>query len=253
MELKEFIKLSVKVLKANTPYIEQRNLISDIFKKTENILVRLTIIDSLYSTQMNKRLYGLDDLANEIGNRDWDKEIQNFKDNKKPNEISALLDKKYGIQKSGREAGQSRSLISKYIYFATDYNFPIEDSLVKKVLNAVLKCFGYSEIDIDKKDILRELIIFCDNKEIKYSDFDNLLWLLGKIKGGSLSLIVDKEKYKKIIEKLELSDIAKSSTDFNEKMAEKLKNTDEIDKIKNLISNDFYEFLKFAKNIEIEK
>lgn len=251
MELKEFIKLSVNVLKDKTPYIEQKNLISDIFEETENILVRLTIIDSLYSTQMNKRLYGLDDLANEIGNKDWDKEIQNFKDNK-PNEISALLDKKYGIKKSGREFGQARSLISKYIYFATNYNFPIEDRLVKKVLNAVLKCFGYSEIDMDKNDILRELIIFCDNKEIKYSDFDNLLWLLGKIKEGSLASIVDKEKYEKIIEKLELSDIAKSK-DFDEKMAEKLKNINEIDKIKDLISNDFYEFLKFAKNIKIEK
>lgn len=252
MELKEFIKLSVNVLKDKTPYMEQKNLISGIFKKTENILIRFTIIDSLYSTQMNKRLYGLNDLANEIGKiKDWDKEIQNFRDNK-PNKISALLDTKYGIKKSGREFGQARSLISKYIYFATNYNFPIEDRLVKKVLNAVLKCFGYSEIDMDKNDILRELIIFCDNCEIKYSDFDNLLWLLGKIKEGSLASIVDKEKYEKIIEKLELSDIAKSKV-FDEKMAEKLKNINEIDKIKNLISNDFYGFLKFAKNIKIEK
>ncbi|MDA3048377.1 hypothetical protein [Campylobacter sp. JMF_08 NE1] len=252
MELKEFIKLSVNVLKDKTPYIEQKNLISDIFEKTENILVRLTIIDSLYSTQMNKRLYGLNDLANEIGKiKDLDKEIQNFKDNK-PNKISKLLDEKYGIKKSGREFGQARSLISKYIYFATNYNFPIEDRLVKKVLNAVLKYFGYSEIDMDKNDILRELIIFCDNCEIKYSDFDNLLWLLGKIKEGSLASIVDKEKYEKIIEKLELSDIAESKV-FDKKMAEKLKNINEIDKIKNLISNDFYEFLEFAKNIKIEK
>lgn len=253
MNLKEFIELSIKsLMDEKTVYKENRKLIKSIFEKTNDKLIRLTILDLFYSTQMSKRLYGLNDLAtkiNEIGNDDdLKKEVKKFKQDKS-NKIDNLLKDKYGIYKNGNPAGNARSLISKYIYFATDYSFPIEDTLVKENVNIVLKYFGEEKIDT-KKDILKELIKFCDKNHIKYSEFDNLLWLFGKIKKGSLSFVC-KEQYESIIKVLNLA----SSNEFDKKVAEHLKDIEILSRLKdeNLISNDFHKFLEFARNIEIGK
>ena len=236
MNLKEFIELSVKsLMDEKTIYKENREFIKSIFKKIDDKLIRLTILDSFYSTQMSKRLYGLNDLAakiNEIGNDDdLKEEVKKFKQDKS-NKIDNLLKAKYGIYKNGNPAGNARSLISKYIYFAIDYDFPIEDTLVKENVNIVLEYFEEKKIDT-KKDILKELIKFCDKNHFKYSEFDNLLWLFGKIKKGSLSFIC-KEKYKDIIKEFD-----------DKKVAENLEKDIEILnrlKDKNLISNDFINF-----------
>ena len=44
------------------------NLTQDIKVSKDNIHARLTVIDSMYSTQMNKRYYALEGLAKELYN-----------------------------------------------------------------------------------------------------------------------------------------------------------------------------------------
>ena len=116
--------------------------------KRNDILTRLTIIDSMYSTQMGKRYYGLDELADVISyfenlktlacdfSNDVDASI--FSCEVKPSGLLggfksskrvSLFDEKYGINKNGEDAGVAISLISKYLYFLTGYKFPIYDSI----------------------------------------------------------------------------------------------------------------------------
>ena len=52
-------------------FIDDKNAIINIFKltnnsKVEDVLLRLTVIDSMYSTQMNRRYYALDELADKM-------------------------------------------------------------------------------------------------------------------------------------------------------------------------------------------
>ncbi|MBR7002303.1 MAG: hypothetical protein IKI11_06570 [Neisseriaceae bacterium] len=267
LTLEKFIALAVKVLESSH-YRTQKDIIRDFFEKNNNIYARLAIVDTFYSTQMNKRLFGLDDLAKEIKEKigtdeKLKEEVSKFKcKNKKDekNKISELLksDNKYGIRKNGEDSGHARSLISKYIYFVTDCKFPIEDTFVKDNINIILLHFVKNEID-NKNDILKEIIKFCDDNKIKYSEFDNLLWLFGKIKKGSLSLVVEKDDYIKIIEKLGLSysnnkkESKKESEEFDKCMACKLNNPQEIEKIKDLISDDFYRFLIQSSKINSQK
>jgi len=142
-DLKKNIKLAPKILE-NTSYKWAKEIISEMFKiqrknYLETIFFRLTIIDSYYATQMNKRLYGIEDLANKIEKLGMDKRINKrledyiahgFENDK---EIKDLFEcKKIGIDKTGEDFGGAMSLISKYFYFVTDYKFPIYDSLAKK-------------------------------------------------------------------------------------------------------------------------
>ena len=79
MTLKKSIKTAVEILGSGTEYIREREMIDGIFKMTresvskETIHMRLTVIDSFYSTNMNRRLFGINDLSGEIlsiGNED---------------------------------------------------------------------------------------------------------------------------------------------------------------------------------------
>lgn len=52
-------------------FIDDKKAIENIFKltngsKREDVLLRLTVIDSMYSTQMNRRYYALDELAEKL-------------------------------------------------------------------------------------------------------------------------------------------------------------------------------------------
>lgn len=71
-ELKSLITLAIDILQNETEYIFYRKVIDRIFEETrknfsiESVNIRLTIIDSLYSTNMGRRLFGITDLSNEI-------------------------------------------------------------------------------------------------------------------------------------------------------------------------------------------
>lgn len=255
-DFKNDIKLAVKILNENTEYSYCRNLIDKVFKDNnhydkKDVYIRLTVIDSLYSTNMSKRLFGISDLAEKIfaiGNdKKINEEIEKYKKDE-TSKIDDLLKGTYGIKKDGKEAGHARSLISKYLYFVTNHNFPIEDSLVKKNLHKVLKYYG---LDENKKNevLLKQIVKLCNDPSIRFDEFDNFMWLFGKINNGSLSLITDKDKCEKIIGTIDVE--GKSSCKINEIIAKQLKDEEFIDE--HFKDDDIKEFLMLSIKINNEE
>lgn len=255
-ELSYYATIAYNILNKDTDYLKSKNIISTIFNKKwgnrlETIKFRLTIIDNFYSTQMNKRFFGIDDLAYEL-NKFSDKELRimckkYLESETKNNEISELIKSSYGIHKLGKDGGRAGSLISKYLFFLSGFEFPIYDSLVKISYGYIKN--KYSDLDIPKLDSKCGDSYF--NKIIKlktesgietYDKLDNLLWLIGKITNGSLSLIINKSAYQKLLDKLNIQRIDKSD-DPDKLIRDKI--IDNID-IKGLFKKDELEFIKYS-------
>lgn len=217
-KIKEHAILAQKILGGNTTYAHDKKMISDIFKiqnkdTFEKIKLRLTVIDSYYSTQMNKRLFGIEEIAHGIELlSDSDKEtlnkFKNFLDNSESDkQIIKLFNDDYGYNKNGEKFGVAHSLISKYAYFLSDFNFPIYDSLAIDSYKVL--------VDKNTKFEIKKLIkhdIFDYFKNIKYLNeisninnydiLDNFLWLCGKLNKGSFSLVLTKEKYLELVDQI---------------------------------------------------
>ena len=120
-------------------YAKQKTFIKkcfqvDLAKRRDNLLLRLQIIDALYSTQMNKRYFGLEDIVEELVKYS-DRELKN--DALKvvlggySTIVNDLFSIRYGYDKNGKKSRKAVSLLSKYLYFLTNYHFPIYDSLIR--------------------------------------------------------------------------------------------------------------------------
>jgi len=258
-ELKKLIELAVKILGNKTEYFFARNRIDSVFKDTkknfseDSINMRLTIVDSIYSTNMRVRLFGITELAEKIfsiGNDDaLLEEVEKYKKNIKESKVNLLLEGNYGIKKSGDEFGEARSLISKYLYFVSEHKFPIEDSLLKSNINNVLKYFGYSNIRVRKdSNFLHGIISFCEDENIKFDEFDNFMWLLGKLSKGSLSALLSKDNYLKVIKNLGIE--STKSEEIDKEIAKKIIDTKYLNSISKYISKDLYDFLIFIKDFK---
>jgi len=224
-----------------TPYSENKNMIDFLFIKTndwkEKENIRLTIIDSKYSTNMNMRMYGINDISKKLvcfNDHDLLENAEiflkniNSLDKNINNPILALFLGSYGIHKGDVNSKESAlSIISKYLFFLTKHKFPIFDSLVQQSL---WQLFEYPK----KSDFYTFFENICYiNNECNINNFDildNLLWLWGKIEKGNYSLILNKNDYLELISKLKLN--SKKSKDIDLEM--KLKESD----IVNIINND---------------
>ncbi|NQX84681.1 MAG: hypothetical protein HRT67_01955 [Flavobacteriaceae bacterium] len=212
--LEDYAVLAHNILNSETQHLSNKGIISELFNDTpindfESIVKnRITIIDSYYSTQMSKRLYGIDELAKAISDySDVALKTETAKFLNSPSEdniISTLFLKEYGIDKSGKPFGKAISLISKYIYFLNDGNFPIYDSLAIDSYK-LLKKNGLIGI----KTAINENNYFAYIKDLNsatnindYEKLDNLLWLLGKLSKGSFSILMNKSKYESLIKGL---------------------------------------------------
>ena len=258
-DLKNLIALAVRILEDGTEYFLARKRIDSVFKDTtknlskDSINMRLTIVDSIYSTNMRVRLFGITDLAEKISSIGNDnallEEVEKYKKNIKESKVNLLLEGNYGIKKSGRKSGEARSLISKYLYFVSEHKFPIEDSLLKSNINNVLKYFECPNIRKDS-NFLHEIISFCENKSIEFDEFENFMWRLGKLSKGSLSALLSKDKYEKVIENLEIK--STKSGEIDKEIAKKIIDTKYLNLISKYeyISKDLYEFLIFIKDFK---
>ena len=210
-KFKEVTDLAFNILENDTPYIRAKVTIKSFFKNEnqstkdiDSVITRLTIIDSFYSTNMSKRYYGIEEIAEELCKFDNLKsELIDYAENLTENEkLEKLFFNHYGYKKNGKKFGHAFSLITKYAYFLTDYNFPIYDSIVKEVYHLFSEDKRKLKTSIGKdyissmKNLSKELLIDDFNK------LDNLLWLVGKIRRSNFSLLLNKEnylKYKKTI------------------------------------------------------
>ncbi len=215
-ELNKYAVLAHNILNAETQYQSNKSIISELFKDKSSsdfesvVKNRITVIDSYYSTQMNKRLYGIDELALTISQYPDDVlklEIEKFLTNpQEKSSLYALFSKEYGIDKSGKPFGKATSLISKYLYFLNQYQFPIYDSLAF----VSLKLFKNNGLFADNY-VVNEENYFTTIKEVNrisginnYEKLDNLLWLIGKLHKGSFAILMDMNKYLKLIDSKEI-------------------------------------------------
>jgi hypothetical protein len=210
--LKNLAHIAHEILNDSAEYKANKDLIYSLFLEQtpslEIIQLRLTVIDSYYSTQMNKRLYGISELAialKQIGTDQETKEkLTLFIENKNSPDIDDLFSKKYGIDKQGKESKLAVSLISKYFYFLNQFQFPIYDSLVRINCHKIFGGESLTKLNIQK--YFKKIIELNEENKIKdFEKFDNLCWLYGKIAKGSFSLILGKDAYQKLIKNIDFS------------------------------------------------
>lgn len=181
----------------------------------EEIYILLTVIDSTYSTQMTKRYYGTVELAKVLYTLNTKKPLyQLFTDFLKdknfdpffiPKQGTNLFTENYGIDKNGTDKGKAVSLITKFAYFVTDFQFPIYDSIVTELYKPFWTFCGFSDkpLSIKKYDVpslitaIDAFIAKLEEKRIHidYDTFDQLLWRTGKICRENFSLILSMEQY----------------------------------------------------------
>lgn len=243
MFLLKYSELAYLILNNNTRYKNNKEIIGEIFKleHPNKVQFRLTVIDSYYSTQMSKRLYGIEKIAEVLETKTDNQlleEINLFLANKDSSIfLKEVFSKKYGINKQGESFGKAISLISKYCYFLNNYNFPIYDTIAK---------IAYPLLTNGKK--INEDNYFSAIKELNiisginnYEKLDNLMWLVGKIRSGSFSILMDINKYKTITENIPFltNDSSKEKDDKIRKYIEKTYKTSDIFDIN---EKDFLDF-----------
>ena len=225
-------------------YVQQRQMIGRMFGEYDQkdygmakVMLRLTVIDSLYSTNAAYCYFSIEEMAEKIvglGSErdcgDYFYEVATGMTDKK-----RIFNEPYGIRKNLRDGSKQMSLLSKYAYFllmqdakAYPLGFPIYDSLAiesypkvcSKVHLAERKNIVASiEAYVRAINELREAI-FTDKKlRFGLQQFDLLdayLWRLGKFENGNHSLLLERKDYVSLINNLGLAGISSESVKFNE-------------------------------------
>jgi len=254
LNLKEKSELAQRILENDTQYSRSKITIHEFFEKdndtisNEIVEKQLTIIDSYYSTNMSRRYYGIEEIAESIIKISTDKrELKNIfiEYTKNPNvlqNVTNLFNSQYGYNKTGKRFGQATSLISKYAYFITDFNFPIYDSIVREVYPLITDA---KLVDNNFGDFIKFMNELLTSSNIdNYNQLDNLLWLIGKINRGNYSLVLKKDKYLTLVGKIDSFDELKSF-DVDAKIKEFINLN--IDSLFEVFTNDQVEMIKFCK------
>lgn len=254
--LKEKSELAKRILKHDTPYSRSKNTILKFFDNgndnisPEVIDKQLTIIDSYYSTNMSRRYYGVEEIAETIVKISTNKKdlkrifIEYTKNPNSLENVTSLFNSQYGYNKVGDKFGQATSLISKYAYFITDFNFPIYDSIVREVYPLIK---GEKLVDKNFYDFINSMNELLTLSNISnYDQLDNFLWLIGKINRGNYSLILKKDKYLKLVDKIEfpagLDSVAK-----DKKIKEFINQN--IERLFEIFTNDQLDMIKYCNSL----
>jgi len=215
MEIKSTICKAVKILEGDTPYKKNKELIRDLIRNDQfsevNLYKQLTVIDSMYSTNMSKRFFGIEEIAEAIlelftSQEDLESELKLFLLNPyEDSRIKFLFEKKFGYSKTGKKKA-AVSLLSKYFYFVSDLNFPIYDTLVQKFQRKLIEFYKlgapkvrYNSSVIEYFDLMVRTKKSIGD-DISYDGLDTFVWLIGKLKDSSFSLIINLIQFRKLIE-----------------------------------------------------
>ena len=216
-------------------YNDQKLLISTLFNSdngynTGIIMLRLVVIDSLYSTNAAYSYFSFEEMAEHIFALGSEDDARNcfygIACGKK--DTGKLFQESFGIQKNLSEGNKQMSLLSKYAYYTLYSNkeqrkkyplgFPIYDSLALESYPTICKMLGIKrrtgllddiEAYVKALDEVRSLLfegeyLFYD----KYQQFDILdayLWRMGKFNGGNLSLLLSRDDYVKFVKNLQMN------------------------------------------------
>ena len=217
-------------------YRDHKAIIDELFSwsnqaySIQSIVLRLTVIDSFYSTNAAYSYFSIDEMAEKILSLGQESDAAGYFASIANGDTNAdnkgLFSEPYGIRKNLGEGSKQVSLLSKYAYFVlrqypNQYpkGFPIYDSLAEKIHPLLANYLGVSlDKRTDKDDIHRyianldkirrvlfdEVSLFKDVQQ--YDILDALLWTMGKIGGGNLSLLLDRKDYTQFICNLDLAE-----------------------------------------------
>ena len=193
------------------------------------IVLRLTVIDSLYSTNARYSYYSIDQLAEAIWSLGSEQDASKyFYDIVRGGEDTKnLFGKPYGLRKNLDAGNTLMSLVSKYAYYALlldgksyPLGFPIYDSLVMEVYPKVCKNLGLSgmfknamsakiETYVAALNDVRIALFGSTNTLFNgFQQFDILdayLWRMGKFGNGNYSLLLNEADYRLFIANLGLA------------------------------------------------
>ena len=277
-------------------YTQQRAMINQIFDMTSganynvpSIMLRLTVIDSLYSTNAQYSYFSIEEMAKNIhaigGEEDavqYFYTLVNRQDGKLGEDWNNLFSNKYGIRKNCEDGSKQISLMSKYAYYVLIKNpeehplgFPIYDSLAIEMYPLVCKKIGLTpkskssisdsiEKYIEALDKVRNTI-FSEKTDFngfqQYDLLDAYLWRMGKVNNGNFSLLLTKAEYEKFIQNLAIRH-NKGESNFEEMLYEKFRDAQwkgkplinkEDKKDKTKYSYDFNTIVQFqCANLEID-
>lgn len=215
-------------------YVQQRAMINQIFATAsgnnyniQSIMLRLIVIDSLYSTNAAYSYFSFEEMANAIKGLGNEEDAAKYFDSIATggNDDKCLFSKKYGIRKNLKDGSKQMSLMSKYAYYVllqnpSDYplGFPIYDSLAIKMYPKVCNKVGIEPQKITESTSIKKYIellntlrkkIFSNtdlfNKYQQYDLLDAYLWRMGKLDEGNYSLLFNKDDYEKFITNIGLS------------------------------------------------
>lgn len=246
-------------------YHQQRFMINQIFAKTtgndynqSSVMLRLIVIDSLYSTNAQYSYFSIEEMANNIvklgTEEDATKYFYNLVNGHK--DTKHLFSTKYGIRKNLENGCRQMSLMSKYAYYALlqDVNkyplgFPIYDSLAiamypkvceKLAINKKMFKKQTHNSDLDENNItiedyvsaLNELrkVLFAKEGDTlfecrqQYDILDAYLWRMGKLDVGNYSLLLNKSNYIRFVKNLGLEHYGKYTKGTKRRSAKKLSN-----------------------------
>lgn len=282
-EIKEIMSLIAEsVLREskieNATYNDQHTLINNLFVEKGNynvgtIILRLVVIDSLYSTNASYSYFSIEEMAQrifELGHSEKEACDYFYKIACGKTDDKKLFNEPYGIQKNLKEGSKQMSLLSKYAYYSVytkkEYplGFPIYDRLAKEAYPYICNKLGIvAKKNIDQNietyvSALNDLrkIIF-GNEELfenlqQYDILDAYLWRMGKFSDGNLSLLMSREDYTKFVINTNLQAKAVTKVEsgkkvivYNEKDSDYKKR---MAKERNMPTNDF-DFNKEVKNI----
>lgn len=215
-------------------YVQQRAMINQIFATTsgnnyniQSIMLRLIVIDSLYSTNAAYSYFSFEEMANAIKGLGNEEYAAKYFDSIATggNDDKNLFSKNYGIRKNLKNGSKQMSLMSKYAYYVllqnpSDYplGFPIYDSLAIKMYPKVCNKVGIEPQKITESTSIKTYIELLDtlrykifsktdlfNEYQQYDLLDAYLWRMGKLDEGNYSLLFNENDYKKFIRNLGLS------------------------------------------------
>ena len=214
-------------------YVQQREIILRLFNDVSSydistIILRLTVIDSLYSTNAAYSYFSIEEMAKKIYSlgKDEAAAVEYFKNIASgESDCKNLFGAKYGMRKDCSKGSKQVSLMSKYAYYvllrdgSSNLGFPIYDSLVIKTYPLVCKKLSVAGGNINTDDITeyvalldalrKELFGNDDNRFEDMQQFDILdayLWRMGKLCSGNYSLLLTREDYEQFISNLSLND-----------------------------------------------
>lgn len=263
-------------------YKNQRALINSLFCKDRfeynkgTILLRLVVINSLYSTSAEYSYFSFDEMTKaifSIGDGNEDASLNYFYEIAKGEKDSkGLFGEEYGIRKNLAKGSQQMSLMTKYAYYALlqdrkkyPLGFPIYDRLAKEAYPIVCKMLNENEIHrfSPMKTPTIEEYVEClsqirsklfDNKELflGYQQFDILdayLWRMGKFEEGNLSLLLEQDEYRNFITTMGLNvEKMDGGKKYNKTMLEKFERY----KDNGLITENQYNYFKIHKKNDLK-